>query len=132
MAAKVSRIFVNLPIKDVDASRAFFNKVGLEFNPEYSNEDALCMIVNESSYVMLLKESHFKTFINKDIADATKTTEVIVSLNVDTKENVDAMVKRALDAGATHSVYPADHGFMYIWGFQDLDGHLWELCYMAE
>ncbi|MNJ62873.1 Glyoxalase-like domain protein [compost metagenome] len=81
---------------------------------------------------MLLTESHFKTFIKKEIADATKTTEVIVSLNVDTKEHVDEMVKRALDAGATHSIEPVDHGFMYIWGFQDLDGHLWELCYLAE
>jgi predicted lactoylglutathione lyase len=90
------------------------------------------MVVGENIFVMLLVEEFFKTFTKKDIADATKSTEVIVAISADSKEMVDEVVHKALAAGGKPSNEPVDHGFMYGWSFQDIDGHLWELMYMDE
>jgi len=126
------KIFVNLPVKDLQASIEFFSKIGFEFNPQFTDDNATCMVINDHIFVMLLVEGFFKTFTKKEIADATKSTEVIVALSADSREQVDEIVNKALVAGGTTPNEPTDHGFMYGRSFQDLDGHLWELIYMEE
>jgi predicted lactoylglutathione lyase len=125
-----TQIFVNLPIKDMARSRAFFDALGYSFNPQFSNEQGACMVVSDTIYVMLLVEPFFATFTGKPIADAHKSTEVLVCLSCDSREAVDAMVRKARAAGAAVPRQPQDHGFMYAHGFEDLDGHIWELVYM--
>jgi uncharacterized protein len=124
------KIFVNLPIKDMGRSQAFFRALGFSFNPQFTNEQGACMVVSEDIFVMLLVEPFFQTFIKKSIADAKKSTEVLVCLSADSRDEVDALVKKALAAGGTAPNAPQDHGFMYAHGFEDLDGHLWELAWM--
>ncbi|VWX59451.1 conserved hypothetical protein [Burkholderiales bacterium 8X] len=125
------QIFINLPIKNLDRSVAFFTALGFGFNAQFTNASATCMIVGEgSSYVMLLVEDFFKGFTKKQIADAAKTTEVLICLSCESREEVDALVAKAVAAGATTPNAANDHGFMYQHGFEDLDGHLWELAYM--
>jgi hypothetical protein len=125
-----TQIFVNLPVKDLNRSVEFFTKLGFTFNPQFTDENATCMIVGENIFVMLLVEKFFKTFIKKEIADATKSAEVIIALSSDSREQVDSLVNKAIQAGATTPTDKQDQGFMYSWGFQDLDGHLWETVYM--
>lgn len=125
-----TKIFVNLPVKNLDRSVTFFTKLGYTFNPQFTNENATCMIVGEDIFVMLLVESFFKTFIKKEISDATKTTEVLICLSADSREKVDEMVSKAVEAGGTTPNEKQDQGFMYVHGFEDLDGHLWEIMYM--
>lgn len=124
-------MFVNLPIRDMARSRAFFESLGFGFNPQFTNEMGACMVVSDPhNYVMLLVEPFFQTFTPKAIADATETTEVLICLSCDSREEVDALVAKARAAGATVPRPPQDHGFMYGHGFTDLDGHMWELAYM--
>ena len=125
-----TKIFVNLPVRDLSRSVEFFTRLGFSFNPQFTDENATCMIVGEDIFVMLLVENFFKTFTHKEISDATRSTEVIVSLSTDSREAVDAMVHKAVAAGATTPRDPKDYGFMYQHGFQDLDGHLWEVFFM--
>ncbi|MFC0271714.1 VOC family protein [Metabacillus herbersteinensis] len=132
MTFKADKIFVNLPVKDLNKSINFFTEIGFEFNPQYTDENATCMVVSENIFVMLLVEDYFKTFTKKEISDSTKSTEVIVALSTESKEKVDELVNKALAAGGKSSNEPVDHGFMYGWSFQDLDDHLWELFYMDE
>ena len=127
-----TKIFVNLPVKDLNRSVEFFTKLGYKFNPQFTDEKATCMIVGDDIFVMLLMEEFFKTFIKKEIADATKTAESIIGLSADSRAEVDEMVNKAIAAGGTTYKEPQDHGFMYGHGFQDLDGHLWELMFMDE
>lgn len=125
------QIFVNLPIKDMERSKAFFGALGFSFNPRFTNEQGACMVVSENqNYVMLLVEPFFQTFTKKPVADARKATEVLVCLSCDSRAEVDALVAKALAAGGTAPNPPQDHGFMYGHGFEDLDGHLWELAWM--
>jgi len=126
------KMFVNLPVKDLKKSIGFFTKLGFTFNPQFSDETATCMIVSEDIFVMLLTHDKFKSFTPKAICDATKSTEVLVCLSCESRENVDDMVRQAVDAGGTTYNQPQDHGFMYGHGFQDLDGHIWELIYMRS
>lgn len=125
-----TQIFVNLPVKDLKKSVTFFTKLGFKFDPKFTDENATCMIVGETIFVMLLVESFFKTFTFKALCDATKQTEVIVCLSVDSRGKVDDMVGKAVAAGGTTPRKSQDHGFMYQHGFQDLDGHLWEVVHM--
>ena len=125
-----TKIFVNLPVKDLNRSVEFFTKLGFKFNPQFTDENATCMIVGGDIFVMLLVEGFFKTFTHKAISDATKSTEVIVSLTADSRQEVDRMIGKAVAAGATTPNEPKDYGTMYQHGFQDLDGHLWEIFYM--
>lgn len=125
-----TQIFVNLPVKDLNKSIEFFTKLGYTFNPEFTDENATCMIVSENIFVMLLVEPFFKTFTKKEISDATKTTEAIICLSADSREKVDEMINNALEAGATTPNDKQDQEFMYGHGFQDLDGHLWEFMFM--
>ncbi|MCR8630465.1 VOC family protein [Paenibacillus radicis (ex Xue et al. 2023)] len=132
MGVKADKIFVNLPVKDLNKTVDFFTSIGFEFNPQFTDENATCMVISEHIFVMLLVEPFFKTFTQKDIIDATKSTEAIIALSADSREKVDEIVNKALAAGGTPSKEPMDHGFMYSWSFQDIDGHLWELVYMDE
>lgn len=125
-----TKIFVNLPVKDLTKSMEFFTKLGFTFNQQFTDETAACMIVGEDIFVMLLTEDKFKTFIPKQICDASKSTEVLVSLSTESREAVNEMVRKAVAAGGTTYNEPQDLGFMYGHGFQDLDGHIWELIYM--
>jgi len=124
------QIFVNLPVKDLKRSVSFFTALGYGFNPQFTDDNATCMIVGENIFVMLLVEPFFRTFTKKAIADASTSTEVLVCLSCDSRAEVDALVKKAVAAGGTTPNPPQDHGFMYGHGYQDLDGHLWELVYM--
>lgn len=130
VAIRAKQIFVNLPVQDLKKSVEFFTKVGFEFDANFTDESATCMIIGENIYAMLLVEERFQSFISKKISNAADTTEVIVALSVDSREQVDSIVQAALDAGAKPSNEPQDHGFMYGWSFQDLDDHLWEVSYM--
>lgn len=125
-----TQIFVNLPVKDLARSTEFFTRLGYRFDPRFTAEKAACMIVSDGIYVMLLLEKFFQTFTTKPIADATQSTEVLLALSCDSRAKVDEQVRKALAAGGTSPRAPQDHGFMYGHGFDDLDGHIWELFYM--
>jgi predicted lactoylglutathione lyase len=126
-----TRIFVNLPVQNLDRAVGFFAKLGYTFNPQFTNENATCMVIAEDSiYAMLLVEKYFKTFTPKPVSDAKKSTEMLVALSLDSREAVDKLVKTALEAGARRYAEPKDLGFMYQWGFEDLDGHIWEYFWM--
>jgi uncharacterized protein len=127
-----TKIFVNLPVKDLNASIDFFTKVGFSFNEAFTDENATSMVISDDIYVMLLVEPFFKTFTKKEIADATKTTEAIVALGVESRARVDELVDAALAAGGTEANEANDQGFMYGRSFADLDGHQWEVMYMDE
>ena len=127
-----TKIYVNLPVKDLARSVAFFSKLGFGFNQQFTDEKGTCMIIGEDIYVMLLLEEFFRRFTKKQVLDATKGTEVILALSADSRDKVDDMVYRAMDAGGSTTQKKQDHGFMYGWGFQDPDGHLWEVIYMEE
>ncbi len=125
-----TQIFVNLPVKDLSRSQEFFRKLGYTFDPQFTDEKAACMIVDENIFVMLLAEPFFKSFTNKEVSDARKSTEVIVSLSAENRVQVDELVGKAVAAGATTPNESKDYGFMYQHGFEDLDGHLWEIIHM--
>jgi predicted lactoylglutathione lyase len=125
-----TQIFVNLPVKQLDRSVQFFTQLGYRFNPQFTDANATSMIVADDIYVMLLVEEFFKTFTHKELCDAQRSTEVILALSMDSRAQVDELVAKAVAAGATTPFPPKDYGFMYQHGFQDLDGHLWELCHM--
>jgi predicted lactoylglutathione lyase len=127
-----TKIFVNLPVKDLNKTIEFFTKLGFKFNPQFTDENATCMIVGDDIFVMLLVEKFFKTFTKKEISDTSKNTEVIVALSVEGRENVDQMINRAIEYGGKESREPQDHGWMYGRSFEDIDGHLWEIIYMDE
>jgi hypothetical protein len=127
-----TQIFVNLPVGDLPASIEFFTQLGFSFNQQFTNDTAACMVVSDSIYVMLLTHDKFKMFTPNPIADARKTTEVLVCLSQPNRAAVDALVRKAITAGGNTYSQPQDYGFMYGHGFQDLDGHIWELTYMDE
>ncbi|MGH7367108.1 MAG: VOC family protein [Candidatus Rokuibacteriota bacterium] len=125
-----TKIFVNLPVKVLERSLAFFTRLGFSFNPQFTDETAACMVVSDDIFVMLLTHGKFKEFTPKPICDATKSTEVLVALSYESRDAVDGLVRKALDAGGTTYAEPRDYGFMYQHGFQDPDGHIWEVFYM--
>lgn len=125
------QIFINLPVADLPGTIAFFTALGFSFNPQWTDETATCMIVGNNIFVMLLKQDRFQTFTPKPVADAHQSTEVLLCLALDSRDEVDSMVRKAVAAGGSTYNEPQDHGFMYGHGFQDLDGHIWELVYMV-
>jgi len=125
-----TQIFVNLPVKDLDKSVKFFSKLGYKFDPQFTDGNATCMIISEDIFVMLLVEKFFRTFTKKEICDSSKSTETILCLSADSREEVDEMINKAVEAGASTPNEKQDQGFMYGHGFQDLDGHLWEVMFM--
>lgn len=129
---KNRQIFVNLPVKNLEKSIDFFTRLGFTFNPKFTDQNATCMIIGENIFAMLLVKKFFKTFISKEISDSRKSAEVILAITVESREEVDEIVNKALAAGGKKSKEPEDNGWMYGWGFQDPDGHLWEVFYMEE
>jgi len=128
MATK--QIFVNLPVKDLPKSKVFFEALGYSFNPQFTDENAACLVISDTIYAMLLTEEFFKRFTSKAIVDAKKSTEVLVCLSTESRAEVDDLVRKAVAAGGRVYNDPQDHGFMYGHGFEDLDGHQWELAFM--
>jgi uncharacterized protein len=124
------QIFVNLPIRNMERSKAFFGALGFSFNPQFTNDQGACMVISDDIFAMLLVEPFFQTFTKKAIADATRSTEVLICLSCSSRAEVDELVKKAIAAGGSAPNAPQDHGFMYGHGFEDLDGHIWELVYM--
>jgi predicted lactoylglutathione lyase len=125
-----TQIFVNLPVKDLNRSKAFFEGLGYTFNPQFSNDMGACMVVSDTIYFMLLTEPFFKTFTNKEIADASQFTEAINCLSVESKDKVNELVDKALATGGSTAKEPVDYGWMYSRSFHDPDNHQWEIVYM--
>ena len=128
--AVVKQIFVNLPVKDLQQSIAFFTQVGFTFDQNFTDENATCMIIGENLFAMLLTEKFFGTFSDKPIADAKTTTEAIVALSVGSRDEVDELANRAIEAGGRQYKELQDHGWMYGRNFEDMDGHQWEVFFM--
>ncbi|HYJ41378.1 MAG TPA: VOC family protein [Steroidobacteraceae bacterium] len=126
-----SQIFVNLPVKDLKRSVLFFTGLGYTFNPTFTDENATCMIIGENLFVMLLVEKFFSTFTSKAITDTAKSTEVLNCVACSSREQVDSLVAKARAGGGKVPREPQDHGFMYSHGYEDLDGHTWELVHMT-
>lgn len=126
-----TKIFVNLPVKNLKESMDFFSKLGFNFNPMFTDENAACMIIGEDIYAMLLVEKFFKSFIpDKEICDTKSTTETLVALSAKTREAVDELIKKVVAAGCSEYRQVQDYGWMYGRAFQDIDGHIWEIFYM--
>lgn len=123
-------LFVNLPVHDLTRSVEFFSALGLTFNPRFTDDRAACMVISEDAYVMLLAEPFFATFTSKPVVDASGATEAILCLSAETRDDVDALVRAALAHGGRPAGDPVDHGGMYGWSFQDVDGHQWEVMSM--
>lgn len=126
------QLFVNLPVRDLNRSVAFFAALGFAFNPKFTSDDATCMVVSEHVNVMLLVEKFFAGFTPRPVADARVATEVLLALSCDSRDEVDAIVRQAVEAGGATPTPVKDMGFMYQHGFEDLDGHLWEVFWMDE
>jgi predicted lactoylglutathione lyase len=127
----VNQIFVNLPVKDLDRSVAFWTALGFSFNPQFTDENATSMLVGDNIFVMLLVEPYFQGFTPKPVSDATRQTEVLVALSLESRQAVDALVDKALASGGTETQPARDLGFMYQRSFADPDGHQWEPFFMA-
>jgi predicted lactoylglutathione lyase len=128
----IRQIFVNLPVKDLQRSMAFFKALGLSFNTRFTNEQGACLEIAENIYAMLLVEPFFQGFTKLPVADARKSTEVLIALSCDSRAEVEARVAQAVAAGGTTPNALVDHGFMVQHGFADLDGHQWEVFWMDE
>lgn len=130
MSLQPNMTFINLPVKDLNKAKGFFSNLGFTFNAQFTNETAACMVINEQTFAMLLTETRFKDFTNKDIVDASKNVEVLIGISANSRDQVDDIVNKAFDAGASFASDPKDYGFMYQKSFMDLDGHVWEAIYM--
>jgi len=126
------KIFVNLAVRDLERSKEFFRTLGFDFNPQFTDDKAACIIVSEEAYVMLLAEPFFKTFTKREICDTKSHTECLFALSCASRAEVDEVVKKATDAGGKRAMESQDHGFMYGRSFYDLDGHHWEVTWMDQ
>jgi predicted lactoylglutathione lyase len=124
------QIFVNLAVSDLPKSKQFFESLGLAFNPQFSSDQGACLVLGDNLFAMLLVKDFFKSFTAKPLCDPRANTEVLVCLSCESRDEVDALVSKARSAGGTVPRKPQDHGVMYGHGFEDLDGHIWELMYM--
>lgn len=125
-------MFVNLPVRDLERSKAFFARLGFSFEPRYTDEKAACMIVSELGYVMLLQEAFYRTFTRRELCDTTRHEEGLVALSCVSRVEVDALVAAAVAGGGAEAMEPTDHGFMYERSFHDPDGHHWAVFWMQE
>ncbi|MEV7960715.1 VOC family protein [Oerskovia paurometabola] len=125
-----TQIFVNLPVADLDRSKAFYTQLGFSINEQFTDENASCVVISDAIYVMLLTHDFFRRFTSKDIVDAQSATETINAISAESRPGVDELADRALAAGGSQTNPPQDEGFMYSRSFSDLDGHLWEVMYM--
>jgi uncharacterized protein len=124
------KLFVNIPVEDLQRSITFFESLGFAFNPQFTDASAACMLVGEDAYVMLLTHDRFTGFSRRPLGDRDKETNALFALSVGSRAAVDAMVHRAVAAGGSHAVDPQDHGFMYGWSFRCPDGYHWEVFWM--
>jgi predicted lactoylglutathione lyase len=124
------KLFVNLPVTDLKRSVDFFTKLGFAFDARFTDPSATCMVLSDQAYVMLLTRERFADFTRRAISDATKQTEALFSVEVESRAEVDAMVAAAVSAGGSYAADKQEHGFMYGWSFYDLDGHHWEVFWM--
>jgi len=124
------KIFVNLPVANLQRSVEFFTKLGFKFNAQFTDEKATCMIISEEGFVMLMVEPFFQTFTQNKICDSKTHTETLICLSCESRAEVDELVHKAIAAGGRHAMPAQDHGFMYGWSFYDLEGHHWELAWM--
>lgn len=125
-----TKIFVNLPVQNLDKSILFFKGLGYTFNQQFTDNTAACMVIGDDIYAMLLTLDKFSQFTNKEIVDARKNTEVLVCLSSDSRTGVDELLQKALNGGAEEYRAAQDYGFMYGRSFEDLDGHIWEIMWM--
>ncbi|HEU4383944.1 MAG TPA: VOC family protein [Anaeromyxobacteraceae bacterium] len=123
-------MFVNLPVRDLERAKSFFGKLGFSFNPRFTDDKAACMVVSDLGYVMLLQEAFYRTFTKRPLCDTTRQNEGLVALSCQSRGEVDALVRAALEAGGSQAMEPMDHGFMYERSFYDPDGHHWEVVWM--
>jgi predicted lactoylglutathione lyase len=123
------KVFINLPVRDLKKTMDFFGSLGFTFNPQFTDENAACMVISDEAFVMLLREPFFKTFTTREICEGHRT-EGIFALSCSSRAEVDDLMKKAMAAGATHAMDPQDHGFMYSRSFYDIDGHHWEVIWM--
>ena len=131
MLAKVPRkMFVNLPVRDLNRSIQFFSTLGFTFNPRFTDDNAACMVVSDGAFVMLLAEPFFKTFTHRRVCNTAKDIEGLFALSCGSKAEVDEMVKTAIAAGGKYAMDKQEHGYMYGWSFYDLDGHHWEVIWI--
>ena len=126
------KLFVNIPVNDLQRSIVFFEALGFSFNPQFTDASATCMLVGEDAYFMLLDKARFAGFSKRPVGEPQKETAAMFALSAGTREEVDALVSKALAAGGSHALDPQDHGFMYAWSFYDPDGHHWEVFWMDE
>ena len=124
------RIFVNLPVKDLPRSMRFFEALGYGFDPRFTDSNAACLVIGPNIYAMLLTEAFFANFTSKRIADTRETIEVLTALGMNSREEVDRLLDRALAAGGVEPRPAQDHGFMFQRSFEDPDGHVWEIFWM--
>lgn len=127
-----TKIFVNLPVKDLKKSIEFYKKIGFSINPQFTDETGACVVISEDIYAMILTEPKFKQFTKKGIADATKNAEAINAISVESREKVDEMAKKAVEAGGKIHRDPQDYGWMYGQSIEDVDRHIWEMFWMDE
>ena len=125
-----AQIFVNLPVKDLERSMAFYTAIGFVNNPQFTDETAAAMVLNDHIYVMLLTHSKFLEFTPREISDAHKQTEVLNALGLSSLDEVHAMTNKAINHGGSEIREPQDYGFMFSRAFDDLDGHIWETVWM--
>ena len=125
-----TKIFVNLPVKDLARSRDFFSQLGYGFDDRFSDENAACLVISDDIFAMLLTEPFFKSFTKKEVADASTSTETMIALSADSRAQVDELADKALAAGGSFATDPQDHGFMYARSFYDPDDHHWEVVWM--
>ncbi|GHD67621.1 VOC family protein [Streptomyces mirabilis] len=123
-------IFVNLAVNDVDTSKKFFTELGYTINPQFTTDDCACVVISDTIIAMLLSKQRYADFTKKEIADPTKTSEVLLCLSAESREKVDELCDKALAAGGSGTREAQDHGFMYGRTFDDLDGHTWEVMWM--
>lgn len=128
----IKSLFVNLPIKNKNASKAFFESLGMSFNSNYEDDKACSLIIADNIYAMLLEEKRFKEFTHKDICDTAKATEVLLALQVESKEEVDAIIEKVVAAGGKDIEKVQELDFMFSRDFEDLDGHIWEVFWMKN
>jgi predicted lactoylglutathione lyase len=124
------KLFVNIPVRDLQRSIDFFEALGFTFNTQFTDATATSMLVGEDAYFMLLTTEKFKEFSKRPVSDPQKETGALFAISVNSRDEVDALVKKAFAAGGSHAADPQDHGFMYAWSFYDLDGHHWEVFWM--
>lgn len=124
------KLFVNIPVRDLQRSIQFFETLGFAFNTQFTDATATCMLVGDDAYFMLLTTERFRDFSKRPVGDARKETSALFAISVNSREEVDTLVGKAVGAGGARAADPQDHGFMYAWSFYDLDGHHWEVFWM--